>query len=440
MTPLAERLRPGNFEKYIRWSDIDLKNQTLLEAAKGGNLPSLLLWGPPGSGKTTLARILGDQPIYQFIQISAVDTGVKEVRSIIEKGEGALQRVLLFIDEIHRFSRSQQDSLLDAIERGVITLIGATTENPSFEIIPPLLSRLRLYQLTPFGDEEMGTLLERAISEDKVLQKKKIGLKEKGALISSAGGDARKLLNNLEWVVLALEKEMPPQSSAETGENADVDRAMLVIDDEAVARILPGRVMGYDKDREYHYTIVSALIKSIRGSDPNGAVYWLARMIEGGEKPEFIARRLVILAAEDVGLANPNALMLANSAFEAVLKVGWPESRIILSECAIYLAVSPKSNSAYIAINEAQALVKKTGDLAVPNHLVNAPTRMMKDLGIGKGYRYPHDYQGGFTEQDYLPEQIKGSGLYRPGENQRESEVKKWLTERWKGRYRFDSE
>ena len=415
--PLAERMRPKTLDQFIGQEKLVGKNGTLRRALESGLLPSIILWGPPGVGKTTLAEIIARTTQRKFFTLSAINSGVKDVREAIEKArdEGLFAQrktPILFIDEIHRFSKSQQDSLLGAVERGHITLIGATTENPSFEVISALLSRCQVYVLESLDTAHLEEMIQRAVKEDKWLTRINPEIKEKKALFRYSGGDARKLLNALELVVSNL------------GTNATVT-------DGAVEEVLQNKMALYDKSGEQHYDIISAFIKSIRGSDPNGALYWLARMIEGGEDPKFIARRLLILASEDVGLANPNALLLANNTFDAVNKIGWPESRIILSQCVIYLATSAKSNSAYEAINKAQEIAKKGGDLPVPLHLRNAPTKLMKDLGYGKDYQYSHAYEGNFAEQDYLPEGLAKQRLYEPGANSAEKKARDFLKSRW---------
>jgi len=404
------------------------KEAILRKLLEAGTLPSMILWGPPGVGKTTLARIISHMLERPFYSLSAVHSGVKDVREMIEKARKARffdnPNPILFIDEIHRFSKSQQDSLLGAVEEGVLTLIGATTENPSFEVISPLLSRCQVYILKPLEKHHLETLLKRALTQDPFLKEMDIEIREKEALFRFSGGDARKLYNALELVIDA-ERSMQGQGKK------------IVITNDKVTRHLQDNLATYDKQGEMHYDIISAFIKSVRGGDPNGAVYWLARMVEGGEKPEFIARRLVILAAEDIGLANPNALLLAQSAFDAVHQVGWPESRIILSEITIYLATSPKSNAAYMAINKAQETVRKEGNLPVPLNIRNAPTKLMKDLGYGKDYKYAHSYEGNFVEEEFLPEKLKGLRLYDPGNNPREKEIAERLRRWWKERYKY---
>ena len=419
--PLAERLRPKTLDDYIGQEHLVGKNSVLRKMIESGNISSLILWGPPGVGKTTLAKIIANTLERPFYTLSAINSGVKDVREVIEKAKKQQffnrPNPILFIDEIHRFSKSQQDSLLGAVEDGTITLIGATTENPSFEVISPLLSRCQVYVLEHLDKNGLLQIVDLAIKRDSVLQKKKVNLKEDQALLRFSGGDARKLLNVLELVILA--------------EEGDV----IEITDEKVTNRLQKNLATYDKQGEMHYDIISAFIKSIRGSDPDAAVYWLARMLEGGEDVKFIARRLLILAAEDVGLANPNALLLAQSTFDAVHKIGPPESRIILSECTIYLATSPKSNSAYMAIDEAISLVKKTGDLPVPLHIRNAPTKLMKEIGYGKNYKYAHSYEGNFVEQDFLPEEIKKERIYLPQNNASEAKILERLKKWWGKRF-----
>ena len=410
--PLAERLRPRTLDDYIGQEHLVGSGGIIRRMIESGNVNSFILWGPPGVGKTTIARIIANTVDAPFHTLSAVTSGVKDVREIIEKCERlssglfAKARPILFIDEIHRFNKSQQDSLLGAVERGIVTLIGATTENPSFEVIRPLLSRAQVYTLNPLNADNLRTLARRAIETDSVLSKRKVEIESDAALLRYAGGDARKLLNILDL----LEQSTP------AGET-------IVINDETVASRLQKNPAAYDRNGEMHYDIISAFIKSVRGSDPDAAVYWLARMVEGGEDPAFIARRLIILAAEDIGLANPNALLLANATFDAVNKIGWPEGRIPLSECTIYLANSPKSNSAYMAINSAQETVRSTGNLPVPLHLRNAPTKLMKELGYHEGYKYAHDYQNNWVEQQYLPTELQNTKFYTPGANAQESKT-----------------
>ena len=417
--PLAERMRPKTLEDYIGQKHLVGEGAVLRKMIDSGNISSIILWGPPGVGKTTLARIISNQLQRPFYVLSAVSSGVKDVREAIEKARKARffnsASPILFIDEIHRFSKSQQDSLLGAVEEGVVTLIGATTENPSFEVISPLLSRCQVYVLKPLEKEDLLELLEMVKSNDTILKNKEIKLIEEDALLQYAGGDARKFLNIIELLA-----------------NAAADSDVIEITNESVTSNLQQNPAQYDKNGDMHYDIISAFIKSIRGSDPDAAVYWLARMVEGGEDPKFIARRLIISAAEDIGLANPNALLLANNCFSAINTVGWPEARIILSETTIYLATSPKSNSAYMAINKAQALVKKTGNLPVPLHLRNAPTKLMKDMDYGKKYKYAHDFPGNFVIQEYLPEEVKDSELYSPQDNPAEAKAKERMQKLWK--------
>ncbi len=419
--PLAERLRPKTLDDYIGQEHLVGKNSVLRKMIESKNISSLILWGPPGVGKTTLAKIIANTLERPFYTLSAINSGVKDVREVIEKAKKQQffnkPNPILFIDEIHRFSKSQQDSLLGAVEDGTITLVGATTENPSFEVISPLLSRCQVYVLQHLDKKGLLEIIELAIKRDTFLKTKKISIKENGAILRFSGGDARKLLNVLELVVLA-----------EEGDNVEIT-------DDKVTNRLQKNLAIYDKQGEMHYDIISAFIKSIRGSDPDAAVYWLARMIEGGEDVKFIARRLLILAAEDVGLANPNALLLAQNTFDAVTKIGYPESRIILSECTIYLATSPKSNSAYMAINDAVALVKRTGNLPVPLHIRNAPTKLMKEIGYGKNYKYSHSYEGNFTEQDFLPPEIKKERIYHPQNNPQEAKILERLKKWWGKRF-----
>lgn len=417
--PLAERLRPESLDELVGQEHLTGKGSILRKAIEQGKIPSMILWGPPGVGKTTIANIIAHTLNIPFYTLSAISAGVKEVREIIEKAKFQPESIL-FIDEIHRFNKGQQDALLGAVEKGTITLIGATTENPSFEVNSALLSRCLVYVLKPLDEAALISLLRFAIDNDVVLKERKITLTETSALINISGGDARKLLNLFEIVADAIpEKEE------------------VKITDELVMDIAQKRVALYDKSGEQHYDIISAFIKSIRGSDPNAAVYWLARMIEAGEDVKFIARRMVILASEDIGNANANALLLANATFEAVNKIGYPEARIILSQCATYLASSPKSNASYMAIGQAIAAVKEYGDLPVPLHIRNAPTRLMKNLDYGKGYEYAHDYDKNFSPQEYLPEKIKGTTFYDPGKNAREEELRKWLKMLWKEKYGY---
>ncbi len=419
--PLAERLRPKMLDDYIGQEHLVGKNAVLRKMIESGNISSLILWGPPGVGKTTLAKIVANTLDRPFYILSAINSGVKDIREVIDKAKKqqffSRPNPILFIDEIHRFSKSQQDSLLGAVEDGTITLIGATTENPSFEVISPLLSRCQVYILKPLDKEGLLKIAKLAIKKDIILKTKKITIRENQAMLRFSGGDARKLLNVLELVVLAEESDK------------------IVITDKKVTDRLQKNLAIYDKQGEMHYDIISAFIKSIRGGDPDAAVYWLARMIAGGEDVNFIARRLLILAAEDVGLANPNALLLAQSTFDAVHKIGYPEARIILSECVIYLATSPKSNSAYSAINDALELVKKTGDLPVPLNIRNAPTKLMKEIGYGKNYKYSHSYEGNFAEQDFLPDEIIKERIYHPQQNPSEIKILERLKKWWGDRY-----
>jgi len=420
--PLAERMRPRSLDEFLGQEHLLDRNAPLRKIIESGNIPSMIFWGPPGVGKTTLAQLIASVSDRAFFTLSAVHSGVKDVREAIEKAEK--QRFfggapILFIDEIHRFSKSQQDSLLHAVEKGIVVLIGATTENPSFEVIAPLLSRCQVFILNPLKDKELEVLLQRAIENDLILKRMKIQLRETNALLRISGGDARKLLNALEIVI-----------QAGGGDE-------IVITDALVQETIQKNIALYDKQGEQHYNIISAFIKSVRGSDPNAAVYYLARMLAAGEDIEFIARRLIILAAEDIGLANPNALMLANNCFQAIHNIGMPEARIILSETTIYLAASPKSNSAYLAIDAALEKVEKTGDLPVPLHLRNAPTPLMKQLGYGKNYAYAHDYDDNFVNQEYMPEALAGSCFYVPGNNTRENEMRNFLKNRWKNKYGY---
>jgi putative ATPase len=423
-TPLAERMRPKSLAEYFGQAHLVGPKGSLTQMIENGVFPSLIFWGPPGTGKTTLAQLLAKEKERPFYQLSAINAGVKEVREIIQKAEnsGGLfsgKSPILFIDEIHRFSKAQQDSLLNAVEKGIITLIGATTENPSFEVINALLSRCQVYILHALGKKDLKKILDTALKTDNLLKAKEIKIKESEALIELAGGDARKLLSLLELVV-----QNQKTKKIEINNN-------LVFDTVQTNTVL------FDKNGDFHYDIVSAFIKSIRGSDPNAAVYWLARMIEAGEDIAFIARRMLILAAEDIGIANPTALVLANNTFQAVTTVGYPEGRILLSECALYLASSPKSNRAYKAIDLAMEKVKQTGNLQVPIHLRNAPTKLMKDLGYGKGYQYAHDFKNQFVDQEFLPDEISGTKFYEPGENPKEKNIRDFLKIRWKDKYDY---
>lgn len=422
--PLAERIRPQKLEDYISQSHLVGPNGSLTQQIAKGIIPSLIFWGPPGTGKTTLAQIIAQESKRPFYILSAINSGVKDIRDVIEKAKqsGGLftaKNPILFIDEIHRFSKSQQDSLLAAVEKGWITLIGATTENPSFEVIPALLSRCQVYVLNAFSKNDLESLLDRAMKTDTYLSGKNIKLNETEALLRLSGGDGRKLLNIFELVV-----------------NASNEDEILITNDRVFALVQQNTVL-YDKTGEQHYDIVSAFIKSIRGSDPNGAVYWLARMIEGGEDVKFIARRMLILSSEDIGNANPTAFIMANNTFQAVSTIGYPESRIILSQCAVYLATSAKSNASYLAIGTAQQLVKQTGDLPVPIHLRNAPTKLMKELGYGEEYKYSHDYTNNFADQEFLPETISNNPIYVPGNNSRENSIREFLKNRWKDKYGY---
>jgi len=417
-TPLAERMRPNTLDELVGQEHLTGQGSILRTAIENGNIPSMILWGPPGTGKTTIANIIAHTLKVPYFQLSAISSGVKDVREVIEQAKQQTSAIL-FIDEIHRFNKGQQDALLGAVEKGTVTLIGATTENPSFEVNSALLSRSQVYVLKALDETALTKLLHQAIEKDDQLKQYKIDFKETAALINISGGDARKLLNLLELVATASKSKS------------------VIITDEYVMAVAQKRIAIYDKQGEQHYDIISAFIKSMRGSDPNAAVYWLARMIEGGEDVKFIARRMVIFASEDVGNANPNALLLANTTFDAVNKIGYPESRIILSQCATYLASSAKSNASYMAIGEAIAAVQKHGDLPVPLHIRNAPTKLMKDLNYGKDYKYSHQGEGNFLEQEYLPEKIRGSKFYDPGNNARENELRKFLKDRWKDKYGY---
>jgi putative ATPase len=424
-SPLAERLRPTTLNDLVGQQHLTGEGSILQRAIINNNIPSMILWGPPGVGKTTIANIIAHTVKAPYFQLSAISSGVKEVREVIEQAKQT-SKAILFIDEIHRFNKGQQDALLGAVEKGIITLIGATTENPSFEVNSALLSRCQVFVLKALGADDLLQLIQKAITDDELLKQKNIEIKETEAMLRLSGGDARKLLNILELVT-----ETTPSAFGE-GAGGEV-----VITDDLVLKAIQQKMALYDKSGEQHYDIISAFIKSIRGSDPNAAVYWLARMIEGGEDVKFIARRLLILASEDIGNANPNALLLANATFEAVNKIGYPESQLILSQCAIYLASSPKSNSATVAIGEALAAVKQMGDLPVPLHIRNAPTKLMKDLGYKKGYEYSHNFENNFSMQEYLPDAIKGKQFYTPGSNTREEEMRKFLKQLWKEKYNY---
>lgn len=418
VAPLAERMRPARLADYVGQQHLVGPGAPLRLAIEKGQVPSMIFWGPPGVGKTTLARLIAAELSMPVRILSAISSGVAELRKVIEEA-GSLGSILLFIDEIHRFNKSQQDALLGAVEKGLITLIGATTENPSFEVNNALLSRCQVYVLKDFTKDELLRMLQRALEEDEVLNQLDIELQETDALLLYSGGDGRKLLNLLELLV----------------QTASGDK--LIVNNDLVARVLQRKMAVYDKSGEQHYDIISAFIKSIRGSDPNAAVYWLARMLEGGEDIRFIARRMVILSSEDIGNANPNALLMATQCFQAVEMIGMPEARIILSQCAVYLATSPKSNSTYLAIGEAMERVRSTGDLPVPLHLRNAPTGLMKELDYGKNYAYAHAHPDNFAELEFLPESLTGSKFYEPGDNTREKEIRQWLRSRWKGKYGY---
>jgi putative ATPase len=421
--PLAERLRPKNLDEFLGQKHLVGKNSPIRKCIETGSIPSMIFWGPPGVGKTTLAQIISQESERPFYTLSAINSGVKDIRDIIQKvkGGGMFNKgtAILFIDEIHRFSKSQQDSLLGAVEKGIVTLIGATTENPSFEVISALLSRCQVFTLEHHSKSELEEVLETAMLKDDTIKSLSIKLLETEALIRISGGDARKLLNTFEIVINNISEEVKE------------------IDNKIVLETIQQNLAIYDKNGEMHYDIISAFIKSIRGSDPNAAIYWLARMVEGGEEPKFIARRLIILASEDIGLANPTALIMANSCFSAVEKIGWPESRIILSQCVIYLACSAKSNSAYLAINKAQEAVQKQGNCSVPIGLRNAPTKLMKELDYGEDYKYSHDHKNNLHLQEFLPEELKGTTFFSPSNNKRESDLKNYLKNIWKGKYNY---
>ena len=419
-TPLAELLRPTDLDNYIGQDHLTGKNAILRKAIESGNIPSMILWGPPGVGKTTLAFIISQQLNRPFYTLSAVSSGAKDVRNVISRAKNDFGGAILFIDEIHRFSKSQQDSLLGAVEKGIVTLIGATTENPSFEVISPLLSRCQVYILKSLDKDHLLHLLSVAISHLEKEKNIKIEIQENEALLKISGGDARKLFNALELIV-----------------NSEFNSEKVIITNKKTLDIIQENLAIYDKAGEMHYDIISAFIKSLRGSDPNAAVYWLARMVEAGEDPKFIARRMLILASEDIGNANPNAMLLANTCFDAINKIGWPEGRIILSQTVIYLASSPKSNASYMAIQNAENIVRQTGDLSVPLPLRNAPTKLMKDIGYGKEYKYAHDHQGNFVEMEFMPDKIKGQKFYEPGNNPRENDIRKRLKFWWKNKYGY---
>lgn len=415
--PLAERMRPSRLDDLIGQEHLTGGNGVIRRAIQSGNIPSMILWGPPGVGKTTIANIIANEVKKPFYTLSAVSSGVKEVREVIEKARTS-QRSILFIDEIHRFNKSQQDALLGAVEKGIITLIGATTENPSFEVNSALLSRCQVYTLKPLAEEQLLALVQQALSKDEELRNRNITIREHSALLNISGGDGRKLLNLVELIAGAIEGD-------------------IEITDDLVMDVAQKHIAIYDKSGEQHYDIISAFIKSIRGSDPNAAVYYLARMVEGGEDVKFIARRMLILASEDIGNANPTALIMANNTFQAVNVIGYPEARIILAQCAIYLAASPKSNASYMAIENALSKVAETGDLPVPLSIRNVPTKLMKNLGYGKDYKYAHSYEGNFVSAEFLPEEIKGTKFYEPGNNAREEELRKYLRNLWKEKYGY---
>jgi putative ATPase len=420
LAPLPERLRPKTFDEFVGQQHLIGEGKVLRRLIESGNVPSMIFWGPPGVGKTSLARFIAEKAILPFYQLSAIDSGVKELRGVIEKAthDG---KAILFIDEIHRFNKAQQDALLGAVEKGIITLIGATTENPSFEVISALLSRAQVYTLQPLDRTDLEKLLQTAITKDEVLKEKNIELKETEALLRYSGGDARKLLNVLEIVV----------------NNALIGNDVLVIDNAMVEQVIQHKMALYDKSGEQHYDIISAFIKSMRGSDPNAALYYLARMLEGGEDPKFIARRMLILSSEDIGNANPTAFVMANNCFQAVAVIGYPECDLILGQTVVYLATSPKSNASYAAIKAASQKVRETGDLPVPLHLRNAPTKLMKQLNYGKDYQYAHSYEGNFADLEFMPEKIKGTKFYDPGQNPRENEIRKQLRDWWKNKYGY---
>ncbi len=416
--PLAERLRPKNLDEFIGQQHLVGEGQVLRRMIQSGKLVSMIFWGPPGVGKTTLANIIAKSANLPFFSLSAVSSGVKDVREVIEKGEKG-GKIVLFIDEIHRFNKAQQDSLLGAVEKGTILLIGATTENPSFEVISALLSRSQVFVLKEFTKEDLQQLIKRAITEDEILSKRKIIIEEEEALLQLSGGDARKLLNLLELIEESVTEEK------------------LIITNDLVKQIAQKKLVLYDKNGEQHYDIISAFIKSMRGSDPNAAIYYMVRMIEGGEDPKFIARRMLVLASEDIGNANPNALLLATSCFQAVTMLGYPECRLTLAQTVIYLATSPKSNASYVALQNATNIVREKGDLQIPLPIRNAPTKLMKELNYGKEYKYAHDYENNFTEMEFLPDEIKGTKIFEPGSNAKENEMRRFLKERWGGKYDY---
>lgn len=420
--PLAEELRPKTLDEYLGQQHLIGKGAILRNAIESGNIPSMILWGPPGVGKTTLANIIAERMDMSFFSLSAINSGVKDVREVIQRAKMLPNQAILFIDEVHRFSKSQQDSLLGAVEQGIIRLIGATTENPSFEVISPLLSRCQVYILKGLEDNDLQQLLNSAVKAMSERFGRKVEVKEHEAIFRISGGDARKLLNAVELVITTLSTRV---------------KGKIVLTNDKVLGIIQQNLAMYDKGGELHYDIISAFIKSIRGSDPNAAVYWLARMIEGGEDPKFIARRLLILASEDIGIANPNALLMTNTCFDAINKIGWPEGRIILSQTAIYLATSPKSNASYMAIKAAQKQVQEDGNLPVPLHLRNAPTKLMKNIGYGKDYQYAHAHEGSFVNLEFLPEEISGTKFYEPGNNAKENQLREWLKTRWKNKYDY---
>ncbi len=423
LPPLAELMRPESFDDYVGQTHLIGPDAVLRRSVDSGNLPSMIFWGPPGVGKTTLAFLIAKTLNRNFYTLSAINSGVKDIREVIETARVSGSNAVLFIDEIHRFSKSQQDSLLGAVEKGIITLIGATTENPSFEVISPLLSRCQVYILKSLDEDELNKIIESAVKKINEVLNIKLAIKETEALMRISGGDARKLLNALEIIATTTKKKEKDQS--------------IIVDNKTALSIIQQNISMYDKKGEMHYDIISAFIKSIRGSDPNAAVYYLARMIESGEDPLFIARRMLILASEDIGNANPNALLLANTCFDAVHKTGYPECRITLSQCAVYLACSPKSNASYMAIEDALAMVRKTGDLPVPLHIRNAPTNLMKNIGYGADYKYAHSYEGNFVDMEFMPDKIKGQKLYEPGNNAREEEFRQRLRRLWHSKYQY---